>query len=200
MRHRVTDSGLVAVEGRNARRERMRAWRTKRDPMARALEKELKKLDRRIEVDFIDPEAAKVPASERAPGLCPARWHIILRTAPGLDDQYFPILGPNGSYREPELAIVEEMKARDMWKRGVFDELMKREEKAAARARRQELTEGEARTEQTAAAYRAAKRVPGDGGLDRRNDRKGRRPKRDPADTPTTTSKGGVLLPVGAKA
>lgn len=177
----------------------MRAWKTKRDPMARALERELKQLDHRIEVDFIDPEAARVPVSERAPGLVPARWHIIVRTAPHLDDAYFPILGPNKSYREPELAIVEEMKAADLWQRGVFEKLIKKGDEAAAAARRQEITDSEARVEQVAAAYRAAKRVPGDGGLHRRNDLKGR-PKRDLADTPTTTSKGGVLLPVGAKA
>src|SRR5512146_2871612 len=124
MRGTVTQSGLVAVLDRNSRRERMRSWRGKVDPMARKLEKELKKLDRRIEVDFVDPEAVKVPLAERAPGLFPARWHIILKTAHHLDDQYFPILGPNASYRDPELAIVEEMKRADLWKRGVFDELM----------------------------------------------------------------------------
>lgn len=206
MRGRVTDSGLIAVEGRNARRERMRSWRGKVDPMARKLEAELKQLDHRIEVDFIDPEAARVPVSERAPGLFPARWHIILRTSAELDDQYFPILGPNAAYRDPELAIVEEMKARDMWRKGVFDDLMKREEKAAAARARQMLTEGEGRKEQTAAAYRAAKRVAGDGGEHRRHDRKGRPDKEEGTvpyaggvSFPTTTTKSGVVLPAGAK-
>jgi hypothetical protein len=203
MRGRITDSGLIAVEGRNARRERMRSWRGKIDPMARALEKELKELDRRLEVDFIDPEAVKVPVAERAPGLVPARWHIILRAGPGIDDQYFPILGPNKAYRDPELAIVEEMKAADMWKRGVFDDLLKAEEKRIAEQCRQELTGAEARVEQVASAYAAAKRVPGDGGVSRRHDRKGHRPsqpsREDPGDTATRTLPSGIAVPAGVK-
>lgn len=200
MRARLTKSGLAAVEGRNSRRERMRAWKTSRDPMARALERELKQLDPRIEVDFIDPEAVRVPVSERAPGLVPARWHIIVRTAPGLDDHYFPIVGPNLAYREPELSIVEEMKAKDLWKPGVFEDLVKKGERAAAERQRQELTESEARIEQTAAAYRAAKRVPGDGGEKRRFDRKGEKGDYGYAGGVSfETSKGGVLLPAGEK-
>jgi hypothetical protein len=204
MRGRLTESGLIAVEGRNSRRERMRSWRGQIDPQARALEKELKELDERLEVDFIDPEAVKVPVAERAPGLMPARWHIILRTARNLDDQYFPIVGPNGAYRDPELAIVEEMKARDLWRRGAFDDLMKAEEKAIAERCRQELTDAEGRVEQVAASYRAAKRVPGDGGEHKRFDRKGVRPEPsqpDPGDVnfATKTTRAGVVVPAGAE-
>jgi hypothetical protein len=177
----------------------MRAWKTARDPLARALERELKELDPRIEVDFIDPEAAKVPPAERAPGLCPGRWHIIIKTDPHLDDAYFPILGENKGYREPELSIVEEMKERDMWRRGFFDEMMKNEEKAAAARVRQELVESEARVEQVAAAYRAAKRVAGDGGVNRRHDRKGRPSRPAGGDNiATKTTRSGVILPAGA--
>ena len=190
MRQRPTKSGLIAVEGRNARREKMRAWQTAHDPMARLLEKELKQLDERIEVDFIDPEAARVPLEERAPGLLPGRWHIIVKTAPGADDHYFPIVGPKMAYRDPELAIVEEMKERDMWKPRIFDRLLEEWEKDASKLRRQEVTEGEARIEQVAAAYRAAKRVPGDGGEHRSHAAK-RRAEGLP---------GGLVLPPGAQA
>ncbi len=194
MRARITESGLAAVEGRNSRKERMRAWKTRHDSQARQLEKELKELDHRIEVDFVDPEAVRVPVAERAPGLLPARWHIIVRTGPGLDDHYFPIVGPNGAYRDPELSIVEEMKARDLWKQGVFEDLVKKGEREAERLRQQEITESEARVEQTAAAYRAAKRVAGDGGATKRFDRKRK------GDEGLKRSKGGVLLPAGAEA
>lgn len=206
MRGRITDSGLIAVEGRDARRERMRSWRGKVDPMARKLEAELKQIDPRIEVDFIDPEAVNVPVAERAPGLMPARWHIILRTARDVDDQYFPIVGPKGAYRDPELAIVEEMKARDLWRPGVFDDLMKAEDKAFAERTRQELTDAEGRVEQVAASYRAAKRVPGDGGEHRRNDRKGNpskeegvRPYAGGVNFATRTTDSGVVVPAGAE-
>ena len=195
MRARITDSGLAAVEDRNSRRERMRAWRGRIDPQARQLERELKTLDSRIEVDFIDPETAKLPPSERAPGVIPARWHIILRTGPGKDDQFFPILGDGGAYRDPDSAIVEDMKRRDMWRAGVFDDIMRAEEKAAAARARQMLTESEARVEQFASSYRAAKRVPGDGVEHRRND-----PKRKPVAGPTVTPPISCLvLPAGAQ-
>lgn len=166
MKGRQTKSGLAIIEGRNARKDKMRAFRTRTDPQARLLEKELKTLDDRIEVDFVDPEAARVPLEDRAPGLLPGRWHIIVKTEFGVDDHYFPIVAPDGSmaYRDPELAIVEEMKARDLWKPHIFDELTKGWEEDASKLRRREITEGEARIEQVAAAYRAAKRVPGDGG------------------------------------
>lgn len=182
----------------------MRAWRTAHDPQAKLLERELKALDDRIEVDFVEPAAATMPLEERAPGLVPGRWHIIVRTGPGLDDHYFPIVGPKMAYREPELAIVEEMKARDLWKPQIFDKLLGGWEKEASRLRRQEITEGEARIEEVAAAYRAAKRVPGDGGLHKRHDRKGR-PEREEGTTPYAggvsspkTSDSGLVLPAGA--
>lgn len=181
----------------------MRAFRTRTDPQARALEKELKTLDERIEVDFVDPEAAKVPLEERAPGLLPGRWHIIVKTGFGLDDHYFPIVAPDGSmgYRDPELAIVEEMKARDLWKPGIFDKMLGDWEKQASELRRAEITQGEARIEQVAAAYRAAKRVPGDGGLHRRHDRKGKpEHERNTYGSPHQTTKGGVVLPAGVSA
>ncbi len=185
----------------------MRSWRGRIDPLARQLAKELKELDHRVEVDFIDPETAKLPPSERAPGVIPARWHIIVRTGPGFDDQFFPILGENGSYRDPELAIVEEMKERDMWKPGIFDRIMKKEEEAAAARTRQMLNESEARVEQVAAAYAAAKRVPGDGGEHRRHDRKGNSEKEEGSRSyaggvsfPTVTRpESGIVLPAGAK-
>lgn len=179
----------------------MRAFRTRTDPQARALEKELKTLDDRIEVDFVDPEAARVPLEERAPGLVPGRWHIIVKTGFGVDDHYFPIVGEKMAYRDPELAIVEEMKARDMWKPRIFDRMLEEWEKDAAKLRRQEITEGEARIEQVAAAYRAAKRVAGDGGLHKRHDRKGR-PEKERGTRPYAggVSKGGIHLPAGVEA
>lgn len=183
----------------------MRAFRTATDPLAKLLEKELKQLDSRIEVDFVDPEAAKVPLEDRAPGLIPGRWHIIVKTGPGLDDHYFPIVAPDGSmgYRDPTLSIVEEMKARDMWHTGIFDKMVKGWEEDAAKLRRQEITEGESRIETVAAAYRAAKRVPGDGGLHRRHDRKGNVGKEKGTrryQGGVSHSQGGVALPPGVEA
>ena len=108
-------------------------------------------------------------------------------------NHYFVIAGPNGEYRDPELAVVDEMKARDLWRRGALEQIRDNEEAELSRLRQQEITEGEARVEQAAAAYRAAKRVPGEGGETRSHAAKRRGG--DPS-----TSKGGVVLPAGAKA
>jgi hypothetical protein len=153
----------------NALREKMEAtWTT---PGSEALERELRLLDDRFRVVFIDPEAGRLPPKMRGPGLIPGRWHMKLYTHPR--NEYFPITGPNWEYREPELVIVEEMKARDLWRRGALEEIRKGEEREEADQARQERLEQEQRKDEVALAYRAAKRVSGDGGEHRRHDRKG---------------------------
>ena len=196
---RRTESGISFFESVNERRARMEAWWARADRQAKDLEKELRKLDRRFRVVFIDPEAANNKPEARAPGVIPGRWHLKLMTS--TINHYFVLAGPNGEYRDPELGVVEEMKRRDLWRRGALEKIRADEEVELARRKRQEETEAEARIEQTAAAYRAAKRVPGDGGEHRRFDRKG-----EAGDHPYAggvsfpkTSEGGVLLPAGVE-
>jgi len=167
----ATRSGLRLAESLNSRRARMRAWKTKADKQAKRLERELKKIDRHLEVDFIDPEAANNPVHMRAPGVMPGRWHIIRRN-PGAVDSYFALAGPNGEYRDLELAVVEEMKALDLWRPGALKAVRDREARAVLEQKQADETEAEGRVEQTAAALRAARRVPGDGGWKRSHARK----------------------------
>jgi hypothetical protein len=170
----TTPAGLLVPVSRqerlraiDARREKMES--SLRTPQSKALERELRKIDPRLRVRFVDPRAGELHPRERGPGVIPGRWHVKLLTRP--QNAYFPICGPNWEYRDPELALVEEMKARDLWRRGVLEDIRKGEEAAEQERVRREILEGEQRRDETALAYRAAKRVNGDGGEHRRTDR-----------------------------
>jgi hypothetical protein len=164
----------------------MIAWWAKADKMAQRLERELKKLDHHLEVVFIDPEAASLPPSERGLGVVPGRWHIVRRN-PGRIDSWFPIMGPNMEYRDPELAVIEDMKKADLWRRGALQELRDKQVRQAIESERNEQLVREQLRDESALAFRAAKRMPGDNGLHRRHDRKGVRPER--------RTKSGLILP-----
>lgn len=138
-------------------------------PDSEALERELRELDDRLRVIFVDPRAGELPPAQRGPGLIPGRWHLKLLTHPR--NEYFPITGPDWEYREPELAIVEEMKARDLWRRGALEEIRKAEDDEERLVARAALLDREQGEDEVALAYRAAKRVRGDGGEHRRTDR-----------------------------
>lgn len=171
-----TPAGLIVRVSREERMRALDAARAKMEasystPSSEALERELRVLDDRLRVVFVDPRAGELPPKMRGPGLIPGRWHVKILTRPR--NEYFPLTGPNWTYREPELAIVEEWKARDLWRRGALEELRRDEEREEAARARQERLEREQREDEVALAYRAAKRVSGDGGLDRRFDRKG---------------------------
>jgi hypothetical protein len=171
----TTPAGLLVPASRHERLQAIDARRKKmesslRTPQSKALERELRKIDPRLRVRFVEPRAGELPPSERGPGMIPGRWHIKLLTEP--QNAYFPITGPDWEYRDPDLAVVEEMKARDLWRRGALDEIRKGEEAAGRDRVRQEILEGEQRRDETALAYRAAKRVRGDGGEHRRTDRR----------------------------
>lgn len=172
----TTPAGLIISVSRQERMRAMNAIREKMEagwttPASEALERELRELDPRFRVVFVDPRAGELPPKYRGPGLIPGRWHMKLLTHPR--NEYFPITGPNWEYREPELAIVEEMKSRDLWRAGALEEIRKGEEREEAARVRQEALEREQREDEVALAYRAAKRVSGDGGELRRTDRKG---------------------------
>lgn len=196
----VTPSGLhVPV----SREERMRAIDAVTEKMetgeagGEALERELRQLDDRIRVVKIAERAGELHPRSRAPGVIPGRWHVKLLTRPR--NAYFALCGPDWAYAEPDLYWVEKFKAADLWRDGALEEIRKGEdddERARARA---VLLEGEQRRDNIAEDWRALKRVPGDGGLDRRHDRKGQRgiPYAGGVSFPKA-SDSGLLLPAGA--
>lgn len=69
------------------------------------------------ELKAMDPYLSVVMVSDRAdaPGLHPGCWHVK-RTNPGTINTYLPIVGPNGEYRMPDSAIVDQLRARDLWR------------------------------------------------------------------------------------
>lgn len=201
-----TPAGLIVPVSReermkaiNARLEKMEEERA--DRQAEELERELRAVDDRLRVVFISPRAGELSPRHRAPGVIPGRWHVKLLTRP--KNAYFPICGPNFEYREPELAVADEMKKRDLWRPGALEEKRKAEEAEERRRIRQALLESEQREDEVALAYRAAKRVRGDGGERRRFDRKqaglkGVVPYAGGVSFPET-SDAGLVLPAGAK-
>lgn len=198
----TTPAGLIVPISREERMRAINARRAKMESVDNSkgapLERELRAIDDRLRVVFIEPRAGELHPRERGPGLIPGRWHIKLLTHP--QNAYFPICGPDWQYREPELAVVEEMKARDLWRRGALEEIRLGEEAEERRRNRQALLEKEQREDEVALAYRAAKRVAGDRGEHHRHDRM-----RPGEGIPYAgdvsfpkTSDSGLLLPAGA--
>lgn len=133
----------------------------------RALERELRRLDPYLRVVFIGERA---PTG--VPGVHPGRWHIQ-RKNPDAPDTYLSLLGPGGSYREPDSSLIEEMKRQDLWKEGAMERLMKTRAEEIERRRRDEELRREQNIDEAAATYRAAKRVAGEGGMKSRRWAKG---------------------------
>lgn len=166
---------LYVVESRasrlNAMKDRMVDEASRQDKMAQRLERELKKVDRHLEVVAIAPAAANNPNFRKAVGVVPGRWHIVRRNPQGVD-AWFPIMGPNGEFRDPELQVVEDMKAADLWRPGALKELRDRQMRQEIERVNREAREGEQRSDEARLAFRAAKRMPGDGGLVRSHAKK----------------------------
>jgi len=91
----------------------------------------LKDLDPRLELVWIKSGAT-------APGLIPSRWHIRRRNEETLDS-YFPLVGPNGEYVEPNSGHLEMMRRNDLWNRDVIAEVRAdRQRRADAQRKREE--------------------------------------------------------------
>lgn len=167
------------------------------DPQAKILERELRLLDDRCRVVKISARAGELHPRMRAAGVIPGRWHMKLLTHPV--NAYFPITGPNWEYRDPELSFAEEMKERDLQRRGALEEISDAEDQRDRDEARAALLESEQSQDEIALAYRAAKRVRGDGGEHRRTDRgqDAHLPYAGGVSFPKT-SDSGLLLPRGA--
>jgi hypothetical protein len=133
-----------------------------RAPFVREIDRELKKVDPYLELVYVGPRA-----SRKIPGLEPGRWHIR-RSAPGVLDTYWPIMGENKEYVEPTFQIIEDMKKADLWRKGALQELRDRQERKAKEARRAEELTREQNLDTAAEGVRAARRVFGEGGMKKR--------------------------------
>ncbi len=98
-------------------------------------------------------------------GCVPGAWHVRRRNPEPELATYIPIVGPGGSYREPDAQVVSELAARDLRRRGVKERLIlsSRTDAPHKAAERALLTEQ--RRDVMKEDFRAAKRVRGEGGL-----------------------------------
>jgi len=147
-------------------RDRMIAEWSRTDKQKKALERELRDVDPFLEVIYVEGDVVNLPPSERGVGVVPGRWHVVRRNPKG-PDAYFPIMGPNGEYRDPESAVAEGMKRADLWRNGALLELRQRQERdGKAKAAAEELAK-EQRVDEVRHNYEAMKRVRGDGGIEK---------------------------------
>lgn len=148
-------------------RERLVDDARRQDYLAKALTKELKRLDPYLEIVYIGERVSQVKPEDGAPGVVPGRWHVV-RHNPETVDSYFPIMGLNGEFREPTFKLIEDMKEADLWRKGALQDLRDRQIKAADRRAYEKRHILEGKKDEAALAYRAAKRVPGEGGMTKR--------------------------------
>jgi hypothetical protein len=150
---------IEVVQRLNGSRDRMIAPWSRSDLAAQALTKELRTLDRRLECIYVDPEAAKLPPSQRGMGVVPGRWHVVRRNDPKVPDAWFPIMGPNMEYLEPTSKVVEDMKKADLWRPGALQELKRNQARAEIlRGSRLALAHEQLR-DNAASAYREGARM-----------------------------------------
>jgi hypothetical protein len=139
-----------------------------RAPFVKEVNAELKKVDPYLEIVYVGPRARR----NAVPGLEPGYWHVR-RSAPGVVDSYWPIMGPEREYIDPSPQIVEDMKKADLWRPGALQELRDRQEKEAAKKRKAAELAREQNIDTAAESIRAARRVFGRGGMKKRTQFKG---------------------------
>lgn len=119
-----------------------------------------------------DPEIVDIKFfGERADdryGIHPGRWHIHRRNTPPAPDSFIPIETPDGGYREPDSGVLEELRARDLHNRNVWEDIVREHRaKKPASLKEPDFTDhGE--VEEIAHDVRAATRVAGEGGMHKR--------------------------------
>jgi len=127
---------------------------------ARYIDKALKQHDPHLGIVFVK----NVPESELPVGAVANRWHVE-RKNPGFVSTYWPIVGPNGEFREPTVAVVEQMQRWDLHNESAMRALRERQGRIEAKRAKHKALEGEQRRDELALDLRAGRRVAGEGGL-----------------------------------
>lgn len=128
---------------------------------AQAIATALHDLDPNLELCFFGDRA------EARYGIVPGRWHVR-RTNKDTSDSYFPITTPDGGFREPDFGILEELRRRDLWRKGAMEATDPYAIRERERSERIRANEAERRKEEVAFNTRAAHRVAGEGGMKKR--------------------------------
>lgn len=126
------------------------------------------------ELKRIDPGLSLVLGKENADDMeLRAGYWAIRKVVPGSVDAYIVLQGPDGQYREPGSWMLEMLQGADMWndrRRHEREEIKRRIQISKERAYE---TEKEARLDEAELAVRAAKRLRGPEGFEKRTDLKG---------------------------
>lgn len=110
--------------------------------------RELYKLDPRLELIFVPPNADLV-------GAIPGRYHV-LRTAPDAPPTLIPVTGPNGEFCEPDSGIFTWLAENDMWNDRAKHDRERMRRRAEESARRQKEREREEMREELVERWKAA--------------------------------------------
>jgi len=137
------------------------------------------------ELRRIDPGLSLVLGAQNAADteLRAGYWHVRKRV-PGSVDAYIVLQGPQGQYREPGAWMLEMLQGADMWNDRVRHERREIQRRVAEAKARAEQIEKEQRLDEAELAMRAAKRLRGPEGFEKRTDLKGHasrsaRPRKD---------------------
>src|SRR4051812_16876005 len=95
--------------------------------IAAHVNRELKRLDARLDLIWVKPGAENFPD--------PGRWHVV-RWNEGVPPTFWAWVTPDGGYLEPSLQIVEWMKAKDISRGGptAYDQAVAARERRKAQA------------------------------------------------------------------
>jgi hypothetical protein len=126
------------------------------------------------ELRKIDPGLSLVLGRDDAEGFEVRASHwAIKKRVPGSVDEYIVLQGPEGQYREPGAWMLEMLQGADMWndrRRHEREEIKRRIQVSKERAYE---TERQQRLDEAELAVRAAKRLRGPEGFEKRTDLKG---------------------------
>lgn len=133
--------------------------------VGRELDQALKAVDSRLSCVFIRPDIreADLPGEAIA-----GRWHVRRHNDPPALPTYLPIVGPNGTYADPEVQvdrIIRQLAERDLRRKGVTARMMELGRADSQKKTHAKELEAEQRRDEIKHNFEAAKRVAGEGGL-----------------------------------
>lgn len=154
--------GLIPADIR-ARYEK-EEWVERATGQGRALARALKdRYGEEMSVVFVRERAKDDP---HLPAECiPGRWHVVRYSPPPGKPDYWPILGPGGRYRDPDSGVMNELAEIDLRRPEVMERMLERSRVDSPHKRHERELRTEQRRDELRANFRAAKRVPGEGGL-----------------------------------
>lgn len=141
----------------------MEAQAAEQEGLARQWTAELKRIDPTLSVEWVPEQATEFDY--------PARWHVRKRV-PGSVDEWFPLVGDRGEYREPGSWILDAFQANDLWNPRIHRNRKEAKGRLREAKIRAKALEAEQRQDAMAEAVRAARRVRGDQGMTKRTDRR----------------------------